>query len=126
MSASAFPGSRDDWYRAGMIATTETELELTVGPGVERRGTGNLTTRVRTLLRRGERTAVSLPHDRGSTGGAAPRHGGVHRVAGLGRRRHSPGATSPHHPTVDRSRAVRRTRERHAGAGRPFTRAAGR
>jgi hypothetical protein len=44
MSASALPGRRDDWYLAGMTATTETEPELKAGPEVETGGTANLTT----------------------------------------------------------------------------------
>ena len=44
ISASALPGRRVESYRAGMMATTEKVPELTEGPGLETRGTANLTT----------------------------------------------------------------------------------
>jgi hypothetical protein len=52
MSASALPGSRLDWYRAGMMATAVTVCVVFEGPGLETGGTANLTTTARscTLL----------------------------------------------------------------------------
>ena len=44
MSASALPGSRVDWYLAGMIATAETGTLDVAGPVLETGGTRNLTT----------------------------------------------------------------------------------
>lgn len=65
MSASALPGSRDDWYLAGMMATTETEFVVEAGPERETGGTANLTTAVARLGRRRHPTVVGL---RGMTG----------------------------------------------------------
>jgi hypothetical protein len=44
MSASALPGSRVEWYLAGMTAIAETETVSRLGPGLETGGTTNLTT----------------------------------------------------------------------------------
>jgi hypothetical protein len=44
MSASAFPGSRVDWYRAGMMAIAETETRKVEGPVSETGGTADITT----------------------------------------------------------------------------------
>src|SRR5262245_6654493 len=44
MSARALPGRRLDCYRAGMMATAETEARKEEGPVLETGGTSNLTT----------------------------------------------------------------------------------
>src|SRR3954468_2524975 len=57
MSASAFPGRRDDWNRAGMMAIAETETRKLEGPVSETGGTANLTTVIR------RRTATDSHND---------------------------------------------------------------
>lgn len=47
MSASALPGRRLDWYRAGMMATAETGTRNEEGPVSGTGGTANITTTVR-------------------------------------------------------------------------------
>ena len=51
MSASALPGRRVDWYRAGMMAIAETGTRKEEGPVSETGGTANLTTAVRARRR---------------------------------------------------------------------------
>src|SRR6478672_10001027 len=50
MSARALPGSRDDSYRAGMMATAEAVVYVE-GPELETGGTANLTTTAQRISR---------------------------------------------------------------------------